>query len=102
MFTSLFQKLKEAAFSVVPIVLIVLAVSFTPFADFSQKEIIVFVVCALFLIVGIALFNLGADMAMTPMGEYVGSGLTKSGNLSFLLVACFAGTFIMMVYAKII
>ena len=90
MFTSLFQKLKEAAFSVVPIVLIVLAVSFTPFADFSQKEIIVFVVCALFLIVGIALFNLGADMAMTPMGEYVGSGLTKSGNLRFLLVACFA------------
>jgi len=32
---------------------------------------------------------MGADMAMTPMGEHVGSGLTKSGNFKLLLIVCF-------------
>jgi hypothetical protein len=42
-----------------------------------------------------ALFNLGADMAMTPMGEQVGSGLTKSRKLNVLLIVCFVmGVFV--------
>ncbi len=47
-------------------------------------------VCAFFLILGIGLFNLGADLAMTPMGEHVGAGLSRSGNLKLLLSVCFA------------
>ena len=42
-----------------------------------------------------ALFNLGADMAMTPMGEQVGSGLSRSRSVGLLLVVCFImGVFI--------
>ena len=41
------------------------------------------------MILGIGLFNLGADLAMTPMGEHVGQGLTKSGSLKILLSAAF-------------
>lgn len=85
----LFAKLKEAFASVLPITLIVIAVSFSPFVSLSFKELATFSICAIFLILGIGLFNLGADMAMTPMGEHVGSGLTKSRKLSLLLSVCF-------------
>lgn len=92
---ALFLKLKEALLSVLPVVAIVLISSFTPLVNLSGRETIIFLVCALFLIIGIGLFNLGADIAMTPMGEYVGTGLTKTGSLKILLSVCFAmGLFI--------
>ena len=88
-------KLKEALISVLPVTLIVILLNLTPLVDFSSKEIAVFSFSAFLLILGIGLFNLGADLAMTPMGEYVGSGLTKSKKLGLLLSVCFAlGLFI--------
>ncbi|MCI8613215.1 MAG: DUF1538 domain-containing protein [Clostridia bacterium] len=89
MVKALLLKLKEALISVLPVTLIVLIISFTPLVDFTATEMIVFCVSAVFLIIGIALFNLGADLAMTPMGEHVGSGLTKSKKLIVLLSVCF-------------
>ena len=85
----LFSKLKEAVTSVLPVVIIVLCLSFTPVVNLSLTEIIVFSVASVFLVLGIALFNLGADLAMTPMGEHVGSGLTKTQKISLLLSVCF-------------
>ncbi len=84
----LFSKLKESFISVLPVALIVVILNFTPFINLSLVELGYFLVSAVFLIVGIALFNLGADLAMTPMGENVGSGLAKSGKLSLLLIVC--------------
>lgn len=83
------EKLKESFASVLPVTLIVLVLSFTPLVSFSTKGLLVFAVSAVFLVVGIGLFNLGADLAMTPMGEHVGSGLTKSRKLLLLLSVCF-------------
>ena len=85
----LFEKLKEAFASVLPVTLIVLVLSFTPLVDFTTRELLIFAVSAVFLVIGIGLFNLGADLAMTPMGEHVGSGLTKSRKLLLLLSVCF-------------
>lgn len=85
----LFHKLKESAVSVLPVAAIVLLLNLTPLVNFTTTETIVFSICSLLLVLGIALFNLGADMAMTPMGEQVGSGLQKSGKLSTLLLVCF-------------
>ena len=85
----LFSKLKESLISVLPVTLIVLIISFTPLVDLSVQEMLAFVISAVFLIFGISLFNLGADLAMTPMGGYVGSGLTKSKKLKVLLSVCF-------------
>lgn len=89
MFKILFEKLKEAFASVLPVALIVVALSFTPLVDFSTKELVTFIISAIFLVAGIGLFNLGADLAMTPMGEQVGSGLTKSRKLQLLVSVCF-------------
>lgn len=85
----LFSKIKEALFSVLPVTLIVIILNFTPLVNLSLDEILIFSVSALFLILGIGLFTLGADVAMTPMGEQVGAGLTKSKNLKLLLIVCF-------------
>ena len=59
----LFAKLKEALFSVLPITLIVFIISFTPLGkNFTVREMAVFGVSAVFLVLGIGLFNLGADL----------------------------------------
>ena len=69
---------------------IVFLLNLTPLVNFTSKELAVFLVSSLMLIIGIALFNLGADLAMTPMGEHIGAGLTKTKKLSLLLSVCFA------------
>lgn len=89
MFKALFSKLKESLISVLPVTVIVLIISFTPLVDLEPVETIAFAVSAVMLILGIGLFNLGADLAMTPMGGHVGSGLTKSKKVMVLIAVCF-------------
>lgn len=84
------KKIKEALISVLPVTAIVFLLNLTPIVRFSGKEMAVFLLSSFFLILGIGLFNLGADLAMTPMGEHTGSGLTKSGKFWLLLAVCFA------------
>ena len=69
--------------------MLVVLLNATPLVMFSAREIILFSVSSVLLVLGIDLFNLGADLAMTPMGEHVGSGLTKSARLGLLLSVCF-------------
>lgn len=86
----LLKKIKESMISVIPVVAIVIILNLTPLVDFSYAEILTFAISAIFLILGIALFNLGADLAMTPMGEHIGSGLTKLKSVPILLSVVFA------------
>ena len=87
---SLLLKFKEAALSVIPVMLIVLIISFTPAVSLTTGELTVFVTMCILLVIGVGLFNLGADLAMSPMGEHVGSGLAKTGKPLLLLSVCFA------------
>ena len=82
-------KIKEALISALPITAIVYILSLTPLFDFTAAELITFTVGAVMLVLGIGLFNLGADLAMTPMGTHVGSGLSKQKKLGLLLSVCF-------------
>lgn len=86
----LLDKIKESLVSVLPVAAIVFLLNLTPIVDFSAVEIGVFLASAVILILGIGLFNLGADLAMTPMGEHIGSGLTKSKSMTLLLTVCLA------------
>ena len=83
------EKILEALLSALPITLIVYILSLTPLFDFSAAEMITFSVSAVMLILGIGLFNMGADLAMTPMGTHVGAGLSKQRKLGLLLAVCF-------------
>ena len=85
----LWSKIQEALVSALPITAIVYLLSLTPWFNFSQTELITFTIGAVMLVLGIGLFNLGADLAMTPMGAQVGSGLSRQKNLLLLLAVCF-------------
>ena len=83
------MKIREALLSTLPITVIVYILALTPWLDFSRVELITFTVGAVLLIAGLGLFSLGADMAMTPMGSHVGSGLSRQKKLWLLLLVCF-------------
>ena len=83
------SKIVEALISALPITAIVYLLSLTPWFNFSGAELITFTVGAVMLVLGIGLFNMGADLAMTPIGTHVGSGLSRQKNLPLLLGACF-------------
>ena len=89
MFKILLKKFQESLTSVLPVTVIVLILNFTHLVSLTTTELITFIISSVFLIFGIAMFNLGADMAMTPMGEHIGAGLTKSHKLTRLLSVCF-------------
>ena len=75
--------------SALPITVIVYLAALLPGVDFSPLEMGVFSLSALLLVVGLGLFSLGADLAMTPMGEQIGSGLSRQRKLWLLLTVSF-------------
>ena len=82
-------KIREALVSALPITLIVYLVALFPVFSFTRGDIIGFTVGAVLLSLGIGLFNLGADIAMTPMGIHVGAGLSRQKKIGLLLSVCF-------------
>lgn len=81
-------KMKESLSSTLPIVAIVLILHFM-IAPIPSTMMAPFLTAVVLLILGMAFFNLGADIAMSPMGEAVGSQLTRSRNLPLLIIAGF-------------
>lgn len=84
------EKFKESLAAVLPMLLIVLVLGFSV-APISTGVLLCFFMGAVLLILGMMFFTLGAEMAMTPMGERVGTAMTGSKKLwvivplSFLL-----------------
>ena len=85
----LMEKLKEATASVLPISLIVMAISFV-LVPVDAGLMLSFVIATTMLILGMGLFTLGADMSMSRIGNYMGSKLTKSRKLPLILTVSFA------------
>ncbi|MDO4262381.1 MAG: DUF1538 domain-containing protein [Eubacteriales bacterium] len=94
--TKLLDKLKESLKAVLPIMGIVLLLSFT-IAPMPSGILLLFLFGGLLLIVGMMCFNLGAEQSMTPMGERVGTKLAASGHLGVTLALCFLLGFIITV-----
>ena len=79
------EKIKEALTSVLPITAIVLLLCFTV-SPIPSSLLLAFILGGALLIVGIALFTLGADTAMAPIGSKVGSSITKSKKLWLIIL----------------
>lgn len=86
--SDLLEKFKESSQSVLPIALIVFLLHFT-IAPMPAGTLMLFITGAILLIVGMVIFNLGADLAMLPMGELIGSKLTESLKLWLIIGGCF-------------
>ncbi|MBQ6020480.1 MAG: DUF1538 domain-containing protein [Clostridia bacterium] len=78
------EKLKESLVAVLPIIAIVLLLSFTV-APTPAHILLAFLTGGGLLTVGMMLFNIGAEMAMEPMGEKLGAHLTKTRRLLLFL-----------------
>ena len=90
-----FDKIKEALFAIIPIVVIVLVLHFTGLAHLTNNELYPFLGAAFFMILGLILFNMGADSAITKMGDHIGATLTKRGNIFTIIIVAFCiGTFV--------
>ena len=67
----------ESLTSVLPIMLIVLALGFT-IAPVPNNAMMAFLLGGVLLIGGMGLFTLGSEMSMIPLGQAVGSEITRS------------------------
>ncbi|MDR3071975.1 MAG: DUF1538 domain-containing protein [Clostridiales Family XIII bacterium] len=80
------SKLIEAVKALLPITVIVLILNFTitpmPFAVRG-----LFIIGALLLVVGMGFFTLGADLAMMPIGEFLGQYLSKSRKAWLIVIS---------------
>ena len=88
------EKVKEAFSSVLPISLIVLVLSLTVI-PIGSSEFLLFLIGTVLVVIGMGLFTLGADTAMTPIGEYVGATAMRTKKLWIIAPICFiVGVFI--------
>ena len=82
------EKIRESLSSVLPITLIVLFLSVT-LAPMEVGTLVLFLTGAVLLIIGMGFFQLGAEMAMTPLGQGVGGSLIRSGRIPLVLLVSF-------------
>ena len=88
------EKIRESLAAVLPITGIVLALSIL-LVPLTTGAVMLFFVGALLLIVGMGMFQLGAEMAMSPLGESIGAKISKSKKIITIIAIAFAlGTLI--------
>ena len=88
MFSLLHDKLREALSATLPIVGIVYLLCFT-IAPIPSSLLMTFTIGAALLIVGTALFSLGAETAMQPIGSKAGAEMTRSHRLWLVVLGSF-------------
>ena len=79
------EKIMESLSAVLPITGIVLLISMI-LVPMEIGAVFLFLVGAVLLIIGMGFFQLGAEIAMTPLGEGIGAELSKNKRLIIIAV----------------
>lgn len=82
------EKFQEAWKAVLPVIGIVLLLSFT-IAPIPPSVLMAFLMGAVLLIVGMMFFTLGVELSMTPMGERVGTCMAHTKKLYLIILLSF-------------
>ena len=82
------EKLRESVSSVLPITLIVAALCFI-LIPIESGLMLSFLVGAVMIIGGMALFTIGSDVSMTQIGSHIGGAMTRSRRLWLILAVSF-------------
>ena len=90
------EKFSETLKAVLPILGIVLLLCFS-IAPIPPSILMSFLLGAALLIVGMLLFNVGVELSMTPMGERVGSIMTRSKKLLVMIGISFIMGFVITI-----
>lgn len=80
------SKFKESLFSVLPIVVIVLLLNFT-ITPLETSQLFRFLIGAVSIIIGLAVFLLGVEVGIDPIGHHMGAAMTKSNKLWIVAAA---------------
>ena len=80
------EKLHEALAAVLPISLIVLVLSVL-LVPMHTGTLVMFLTGAVMLVIGMSFFQLGAEIAMSPLGEAVGVRMARSRHIPLVLLA---------------
>lgn len=83
---ALWEKLKESIRSVLPIAIIVLIMNFT-LSPLTQTTLTAFLIGAVLVMLGLAIFLLGVDLGLTPIGEHLGKGIAQSNKTWVLILS---------------
>jgi len=90
------EKLGETLKAVIPILLIVLLLCFS-IAPIPPSILVTFLMGAFLLIMGMLFFNVGVELSMTPIGEKVGSIITRSKNIFIVVLISFIMGFVITI-----
>lgn len=90
-------EIKKSCFSVLPIYFLILILLLFRVISLGGYEILSFSLSTILLIIGISLFNYGAEHAMTPIGKQVGKGLIKQGKIWLVILVVFAFGFLITI-----
>lgn len=90
------EKLREGLTAVLPITAIVLLISIT-IAPLTSGTLVLFLFGAILLVFGMALFNMGVDMSMSPMGEGIGVEISRSKKAVIALAVSFVLGFVVTI-----
>ncbi|WP_414734028.1 DUF1538 domain-containing protein [Acetobacterium carbinolicum] len=82
----LFEKFREVLVSVLPITLIVVILSFT-LVSIEVPIMLRFLLGALFIVVGLTIFLFGVDLGIAPIGNLMGTHITKSNKVWIVIVS---------------
>ena len=82
-------KMMESFISVLPIIAIVSILCFSV-VPITNDQMLSFLIGAQMLVVGLGLFEFGAESSMTRIGNQIGSALTRSKKLALILPVSFA------------
>lgn len=72
--------------SVLPVVLIVTLLNFTV-SPLENGMLIRFLIGAVFIVFGLAIFLFGTDLGITPIGSYLGKGIARSNKVWIVVIS---------------
>lgn len=84
------KALISSSLSIAPIILLVCILSWTPLLTLKSNDYLALILGGLILIIGLALFQVGASTGLTKVGEYMGSSLSKQKSLFIIIVFALA------------
>ena len=79
----------NSTISIVPIVVIVFVLSLTGLATISNDDYVMLAIGAAIMIIGLSLFQIGAQNSLIKVGEYMGASLSKQKKLIVVIVFAF-------------
>lgn len=82
----LFEKFREVLVSVLPITLIVVILNFT-LVPLELPIMLRFLLGALLIVVGLTIFLFGVDLSIAPIGNLMGTHITKSNKVWIVIVS---------------